>query len=189
MTSPAVAPLAFSSASAVPSLCVVPNIGSSCSSWRPDGLRHLFAPPWRRRRSPYPSFETNPSKFRRLLTKPPDKNKSVLERPPREALPIPEFLGRGPPCAMASQFNGPRTQSRPRWGEGIFWRHRRLATAWLHAPQITGRKVGRQALEIEFLKGGAEKRTTAEKRDYIRHHRPHGCFSVAQGCHLMGLPR
>jgi transposase len=34
------------------------------------------------------------------------------------------------------------------------------------------RMVGRQALEIEFLKGGSEKRTTAEKREYIRHCRP-----------------
>src|SRR5579862_7590889 len=36
------------------------------------------------------------------------------------------------------------------------------------------RLAGRQALEIEFLKGGAEKRTAAEKRDYICHHRPDG---------------
>ena len=42
------------------------------------------------------------------------------------------------------------------------------------------RAHGRQvALEIEFLKGAAE------KRDYIRHHRPHG-VSVAKGCRLMG---
>ena len=34
------------------------------------------------------------------------------------------------------------------------------------------RMVGKQALEIEFLKGGAEKRTAVEKRDYIRYHRP-----------------
>ena len=50
------------------------------------------------------------------------------------------------------------------------------------------RMVGRQALEIEFLKGGAEKRTAAEKREYIRLHRPYG-ISVAEGCRLMGLPR
>ena len=31
------------------------------------------------------------------------------------------------------------------------------------------RMVGRQALEIEFLKVGSEKRTMAEKREYIRH--------------------
>ena len=37
-------------------------------------------------------------------------------------------------------------------------------------------------------KGGAEKRTTAEKREYIRLHRPYG-ISVAEGCRLMGLPR
>jgi len=34
--------------------------------------------------------------------------------------------------------------------------------------------VGRQALEIEFLKRGSEKRTTVEKCDYIRHCRPGG---------------
>jgi transposase len=33
------------------------------------------------------------------------------------------------------------------------------------------RMVGRQALEIEFLRG-PEKHTAAEKRDYIRHSRP-----------------
>jgi HTH-like domain len=47
---------------------------------------------------------------------------------------------------------------------------------------------GRQALELEFLKGGLRKRTPAEKRDYIRHHRPRG-LSIAEGCRLMGLPR
>jgi putative transposase len=36
--------------------------------------------------------------------------------------------------------------------------------------------------------GGAEKRTAAEKRDYIRYHRPYG-ISIAEGCRLMGLPR
>ena len=50
------------------------------------------------------------------------------------------------------------------------------------------RLVGRQALEIEFLKGSFEKRTGAEKRAYIRHGRA-GSLSVAQGCRLMGLPR
>ena len=48
--------------------------------------------------------------------------------------------------------------------------------------------VGRQALEIEFLKGGSEKHTAAEKREYIRHHRPRG-LSIAEGCRLMGLSR
>jgi hypothetical protein len=37
------------------------------------------------------------------------------------------------------------------------------------------------------FKGGAEKRTAAERREYIRH-RPYG-ISVAEGCRLMGLPR
>ena len=50
------------------------------------------------------------------------------------------------------------------------------------------RMVGRQALEIEFLKGGSEKRTTAEKREYIRHCRPRG-VSIAEGCRLMGIGR
>ena len=48
------------------------------------------------------------------------------------------------------------------------------------------RMVGRQALEIEFLKGAPEKRTTAEKREYIRHCRPSG-ISIAEGCRLMGV--
>jgi hypothetical protein len=46
-------------------------------------------------------------------------------------------------------------------------------------------EVGRQALEIEFLK--PEKRTAAEKREFIRHHRPRG-LSVVEGCRLMGAP-
>src|SRR5207253_6948377 len=49
------------------------------------------------------------------------------------------------------------------------------------------RMVGRQALEIEF-KGGSEKRTAAEKREYIRHCRPRG-VSIAEGCRLMGIGR
>jgi hypothetical protein len=43
--------------------------------------------------------------------------------------------------------------------------------------------VGRQALQIEFLKGAPRPRS-----DYIRHHRPDGA-SAAKGCRLMGLPR
>ena len=50
------------------------------------------------------------------------------------------------------------------------------------------RMVGRQALENRVSKGGAEKRTAAEKREYVRLHRPYG-ISVAEGCRLMGLPR
>src|SRR3974377_1906581 len=38
------------------------------------------------------------------------------------------------------------------------------------------------------LKGGSEKRTTAEKREYIRHCRPGG-ISIAKGCQLMGIAR
>ena len=50
------------------------------------------------------------------------------------------------------------------------------------------RLVGRQALEIEVQKGALKKRTAAEKREYIRHHRPRG-LSIAEGCRLMGLSR
>src|SRR5271166_6456070 len=51
------------------------------------------------------------------------------------------------------------------------------------------RLVGKQALELEFLtKRGSEKRTAAEKRDYIRHCRPPG-LSIAEGCRLMGIAR
>jgi hypothetical protein len=37
-------------------------------------------------------------------------------------------------------------------------------------------------------KGGSEKRTTAEKREHIRHCRPSG-ISIAEGCRLMGIGR
>ena len=50
------------------------------------------------------------------------------------------------------------------------------------------RLVGKQALELEFLKGAAEKRTAAEKRDYVRRCRPPG-LSIAEGCRLMGIAR
>ncbi len=45
-----------------------------------------------------------------------------------------------------------------------------------------------QVLELEILKGGSSKRTTAEKRAYVRDHRPR-CLSVAEGCRLMGIAR
>lgn len=50
------------------------------------------------------------------------------------------------------------------------------------------RMVGRQAVEIEFFKGGSAARTIAEKRAYVRDRRPRG-LSVAQGCRLMGIAR
>ena len=50
------------------------------------------------------------------------------------------------------------------------------------------RMVGRQALELEPLKGGFEACSLAEKRDHLRRHRPPG-LSVARGCELMGLSR
>ena len=49
------------------------------------------------------------------------------------------------------------------------------------------RLVGRQALEIEFLKGAQKSARIAEKRAYIRDQRPRG-LSIERGCALMGLP-
>jgi putative transposase len=48
--------------------------------------------------------------------------------------------------------------------------------------------VGPPGARDRISKGGAEKRTTAERRDYIRHCRPRG-LSIAQGCRLIGIPR
>jgi transposase len=50
------------------------------------------------------------------------------------------------------------------------------------------RMVGRQALEIDFLKGALKNRTAAAKRDHLRHCRPDG-VSIAEGCRLMGIAR
>src|SRR6266550_3475724 len=50
------------------------------------------------------------------------------------------------------------------------------------------RMVGAPSPGDRISKGGAEKRTTAARRDYIRHCRPRG-LSIAQGCRLMGIPR
>ena len=50
------------------------------------------------------------------------------------------------------------------------------------------RLVGKQALELEFLKGAQKSSAGHEKRAYVRDHRP-GRLSVAEGCRLMGLPR
>jgi HTH-like domain len=50
------------------------------------------------------------------------------------------------------------------------------------------RLVGTQALELELVKGGCEKRTPAEKREYVRHCRRSG-LSIAEGCPLMGIAR
>src|SRR6266568_408047 len=44
------------------------------------------------------------------------------------------------------------------------------------------------SLRNRVPKGGSEKRTTAEKREYIRHCRPRG-VSIAEGCRLMGIGR
>jgi hypothetical protein len=49
------------------------------------------------------------------------------------------------------------------------------------------RFAGKQALELEFP-GGCERRTAAEKRDYVRRCRPPG-LSVAEGCRPMGIAR
>ena len=50
------------------------------------------------------------------------------------------------------------------------------------------RLVGRQALEIEFLKGALKSAPRPQKRDYVRDCRPRG-LTIARGCRLMGLPR
>jgi len=50
------------------------------------------------------------------------------------------------------------------------------------------RIVGKQALELEFLKGGAAKRTATEVPAYVRDCRSHG-LSVTEGCRLMGIAR
>ena len=52
-------------------------------------------------------------------------------------------------------------------------------------PRAPGRPAG---AGDRVSKRGSEKRTPAEKRDYIRDCRPDG-LSIAQGCRLMGLPR
>src|SRR6516162_8857813 len=49
------------------------------------------------------------------------------------------------------------------------------------------RMVGRSARN-RVPKGGSEKRSTAEKCEYIRHCRPRG-VSIAEGCRLMGIAR
>ena len=50
------------------------------------------------------------------------------------------------------------------------------------------RLVGKQALELEFLKGGSAAGTMAEKRAHVRDCRPRG-LTVAEGCRLMGIAR
>ena len=50
------------------------------------------------------------------------------------------------------------------------------------------RLVGRQALELEFLKGASRNAPRTEKREYVRDQRPAG-LSVSDGCRLMGVPR
>ena len=50
------------------------------------------------------------------------------------------------------------------------------------------RLVGKQALELEFLKGGSACSTPTEKRHHVRRHRPRG-LSLAKGCRLMSIPR
>jgi transposase len=50
------------------------------------------------------------------------------------------------------------------------------------------RLVGKQALELEFIKGAVRSATPAEKREYVRHCRPPG-LSIAEGCRLTGIAR
>ena len=49
------------------------------------------------------------------------------------------------------------------------------------------RMVGRQALEIEFLKGALKAYPAAEKREYIRLHRPYRISVRRRDAALMGL--
>ena len=59
---------------------------------------------------------------------------------------------------------------------------------WLVADR-RARAVGRPSgARAGVFKRGSEKRTPAEKRDYIRDHRPRG-LSIAEGCRLMGIAR
>jgi hypothetical protein len=46
----------------------------------------------------------------------------------------------------------------------------------------------RKARPAAWLAGDGVKRTAADKREYIRHHRPRG-LSIVEGCRLMGLSR
>ena len=50
------------------------------------------------------------------------------------------------------------------------------------------RMVGRQALELEFLRGASASAARPRNAPTSVHHRPRG-LSVTQGCRLMGLPR
>ncbi len=50
------------------------------------------------------------------------------------------------------------------------------------------RLVGKQVLELDLLKGGFKTHSSAEKREYLRRHRP-SALSVQRGCELMGLAR
>ena len=50
------------------------------------------------------------------------------------------------------------------------------------------RLVGRQALELEFLKGALRSAPPTEKRDYVRRCRPAG-LGIAEVCRLMGISR
>jgi hypothetical protein len=50
------------------------------------------------------------------------------------------------------------------------------------------RLVGKQALELESLKGALKKRTPAKKREHVRRCRPPG-LSVAEGRRLAGILR
>src|SRR5271170_6553914 len=45
-----------------------------------------------------------------------------------------------------------------------------------------------QQYGARVCKGGCEKRTPAEKREYVRHCQPPG-LSIAEGCRLMGIAR
>ena len=68
-------------------------------------------------------------------------------------------------------------------------RRRRRSDAGIRGADRGARAAGRQAgAGTGVFKGGSAKRTAAEKRAYIRGHRPAG-LSVAEGCRLMGIAR
>src|SRR5512134_1350975 len=102
--------------------------------------------------------------------------------------------GRGHP-SRARQASRHLAQSHPCLGRQIRSRRLRRGCPGCRPPAgIRGKDrragaPGRPAGSGDRVsKGGLEKRTAGEKRDYVRHQRPRG-LSVSEGCRLMGLPR
>ena len=68
-------------------------------------------------------------------------------------------------------------------------RRRRRPDPGVRSADRRARAAGRPSgARAGVSKGGSEKRTPAEKRSYIRDHRPRG-LSIAEGCRLMGIAR